>query len=235
MKIEIWSDVVCPWCYIGKRKFEKALAEFPQAGYIEVEWKSFQLSPETRTDTTITIYDYLSRRMGVSLERAQQMNDHVTEIAAGVGLTYHMGKVTVANTFNAHRLIHFAKSQGKQGEMKERLLKAYFTDCENIDDYKTLARLASEIGLDSNKTMEVLESGTYTGEVKADIEEARQLRISGVPFFVIDRKYGISGAQETTVFLQTLDKAFTEWVQNNPGSNLQVIDGKVCRPGGECD
>lgn len=235
MKIEIWSDVVCPWCYIGKRRFEEALAQFPHKDRIEVEWKSFQLDPAAVTDTTISTQQHLAEKYGVSEERAQQMTDNVTKIASTVGLDYNLDNALTVNTINAHRFIHYAKTQGKQDEAKERLLKAHFVENKNVDDYPTLIELGKEIGLDGDAVSEILESGAYTNAVKADISEAQTLGIKGVPFFVLDRKYGISGAQETATILENLDKAFTEWVEKHPDNGLEIIDGKVCKPGGICE
>lgn len=235
MKIEIWSDVVCPWCYIGKRRFEAALAEFPHKDRIEVEWKSFQLDPTTVTDPTISTKQHLAEKYGVSEERAQEMTDNVTQVAATVGLNYNLDGALTVNTINAHRFIHFAATQGKQDEAKERLLKAHFVENKNVDDFPTLIELGKEIGLDEKSVAEILESGAYNKEVKADILEAQSLGIKGVPFFVLDRKYGISGAQESSTILENIEKAFTEWVENNPDNGLQIIDGKVCTPGGICE
>lgn len=235
MKIEIWSDVVCPWCYIGKRRLEEALEQFPNGEYLEIEWKSYQLDPEMETDTSLNIHQYLADKKGMTLDQAKAMGNHVAEVAKSVGLTYHFEKTIPVNTINAHRLIHFAHSENKQGEMKERLLKAYFMEGQNLDDFAVLTQLASEVGLDKTKTKDMLETGLYMNEVNHDIMEGRQLGLRGVPFFVFDRKYGISGAQETSVFTNTLNTAFTEWLESNPQKTLEVIDGKVCTPDGKCD
>ena len=235
MKIEIWSDVVCPWCYIGKRRFEEALAEFPYKDRIEVEWKSFQLDPTAVTDTSISTKQRLAEKYGVTEERAQEMTDNVVQVAATVGLNYNLDNALTVNTINAHRFIHYAQTQGKQDRAKERLLKAHFVENKNVDHYPTLIELGKEIGLDENAVSEMLESGAFTKAVKADISEAQTLGIKGVPFFVLDRKYGISGAQESATILENLNKAFAEWVEKNPDNGLQIIDGKVCTPGGICE
>lgn len=235
MKIEIWSDVVCPWCYIGKRRLEEALEQFANKEYLEIEWKSYQLDPEMETDTSLNIHQYLADKKGMTLDQAKAMGNHVAEVAKSVGLTYHFEKTIPVNTINAHRLIHFAHSENKQGEMKERLLKAYFMEGQNLDDFAVLTQLASEVGLDETETKDMLETGLYMNEVNRDIMEGRQLGLRGVPFFVFDRKYGISGAQETSVFTNTLNTAFTEWLESNPQKTLEVIDGKVCTPDGKCD
>jgi predicted DsbA family dithiol-disulfide isomerase len=222
MKIEIWSDVMCPFCYIGKRKFEKALSEFPERDKIELEWKSFQLAPDMKTTLGKTIHQYLAEHKGFSLEDAKRMNDHVTALAAKVGLTYNFDKSVVANSFNAHRFSHLAKTKGKQNEAEEKLFHAYFTDGENIDDYNTLKKLGEEIGLEPMDIRTALEKGAFAEDVKADIEEAHQLGVNGVPFFVFDRKYAVSGAQESQAFTQVLTKSFEEWKKEN--TNTITID-----------
>jgi predicted DsbA family dithiol-disulfide isomerase len=222
MKIEIWSDVMCPFCYIGKRKFEKALSEFPERDKIELEWKSFQLAPDMKTTLGKTIHQYLAEHKGFSLEDAKRMNDHVTALAAKVGLTYNFDKSVVANSFNAHRFSHLAKTKGKQNEAEEKLFHAYFTDGENIDDYNTLIKLGEEIGLEPMDIRTALEKGAFAEDVKADIEEAHQLGVNGVPFFVFDRKYAVSGAQESQAFTQVLTKSFEEWKKEN--TNTITID-----------
>jgi predicted DsbA family dithiol-disulfide isomerase len=214
MKIEIWSDVMCPFCYIGKRRFEKALAEFPENVKVEVEWKSFQLSPNIKTDPSINIHQFLAKHKGMSLDEAKQMNDQVTQMAAKEGLVYNFDKSVVANSYNAHRFVHFAKTNDKQDEAEEKLFEAYFTNGKNIDDYETLIELGLAIGLDQTKLREVLNNGEYGDEVNGDIAEAQALGIRGVPFFVFDRKFAVSGAQEKSAFRQALDKAFEESAKN---------------------
>jgi predicted DsbA family dithiol-disulfide isomerase len=218
MKIEIWSDVMCPFCYIGKRKFEAALELFPDKNNIEIIWKSFQLSPDMKTDPGKNINQYLAIHKGIALQEAKAMNDRVTQMAAQVGLVYNFDKAIVANSFNAHRFSHFAKQSGKQNEAEEQLFKAYFTDGKNTDDFTTLLALGAEIGLDTIALKTVLETNMYAEDVKADINEARQVGVRGVPFFVFDRKYAVSGAQETQVFLQTLEKSIEEWRKEKPHS-----------------
>src|SRR5690606_31680586 len=197
----IWSDVMCPFCYIGKRKFEKALEQFPERNSVEIEWKSFQLSPNMQTDLSMNINQYLAKHKGISLAEAGQLNDQVTQMAAGVGLEYHFDRSVVANSFNAHRFAHFAKANGKQDQAEEMLFKAYFTDGKNIDDYNVLIQLGEEIGLEPGALKLALETGQYADAVNSDIEQAKSLGIRGVPFFVFDRKAAVSGAQQTPVFL----------------------------------
>ena len=211
MQVEIWSDVMCPFCYIGKRKFENALAQFPDKDKIEIVWKSFQLAPDMKTDPTKKIDQYLAEHKGMSLQDAKRMNDQVTRMAEQVGLVYNFDRSIVANSFNAHRFSHFAKQYGKQNEAEEKLFRAYFTEGKNIDDNETLIRLGEELGLDTSALKTALENGTYADDVRKDIYEAQQVGVRGVPFFVFNRKYAVSGAQQSQVFLQTLEKSFTEW------------------------
>lgn len=235
MKVEIWSDVMCPFCYIGKRRFEKALDQLPGKENIEVIWKSYQLNPELQTDPTKNINQYLSEVKGMSLERAAQLNQQVTEMAAGEGLQYKLDKAIIANSLNAHRFSHFALSKNKQDEAEEQLFKAYFTEGKNTDDIDILINLGTAIGLDPKKLREVLESDRYTEEVRMDIQESVRLGVRGVPFFVFDRKYAVSGAQEIPVFLQNLKKSFEEWKQEHPDTTLKIQEGSVCKPDGTCD
>jgi predicted DsbA family dithiol-disulfide isomerase len=207
MKIEIWSDIMCPFCYIGKRKFEAALSQFEGRDDVEIEWKSYQLSPDMVTDPTKNINQYLSEHKGISLQEAARMNAYVTDMAAKEGLTYNFDKTIVANSFKAHCFAHFAKQHGKQDEAEEKLFSAYFTEGLNLDDDAVLLKLGEDIGLDTTALSAALDSGMYADEVRADVTEAEQLGVRGVPFFVFDRKYAVSGAQDVKVFLQTLEKA----------------------------
>jgi len=235
MKVEIWSDVMCPFCYIGKRKFEKALSEFSDRDKIELEWKSFQLAPDMKTTPGKNIHQYLAEHKGFSLEDAKRMNDLVTALAAKVGLTYNLDTSIVANSFNAHRFSHFARTKGKQNEAEEKLFHAYFTDGKNIDDIDTLVQLGNEIGLEPMDVRTSLETGAFAEDVKADIEEAHQLGVNGVPFFVFNRKYAVSGAQESQAFTEVLTKSFEEWSKENTNTIKEVADGQVCTPDGECN
>jgi predicted DsbA family dithiol-disulfide isomerase len=234
MKVEIWSDIMCPFCYIGKRKFETAFTQFPHKDKVQLVWKSFQLAPDLKTQPGKNIHQFLSEHKSISIEQAKAMNDHVTQMASQVGLVYNFDKSIVANSFNAHRFTHFAKQQGKQNEAEELLFRSYFTDGKNIDDYQTLIQLGVEIGLDIASLKAALENGSYADDVRADIIEAQQLGVTGVPFFVLDRKYAISGAQESQTFLETLTKAYEEWQKHNPEAGLEIVEGQRCTPEGEC-
>lgn len=235
MKIEIWSDVVCPFCYIGKRKLEKALNQFPHKDQIEIEWKSFQLNPDQVTDPSLNSLEYLSKSKGWSMPQTIQITQQVVEMAKQEGLDFQMDKTVVANTRNAHRLIHLAKESGKGGEMKELLLEAYFTDGKNVDAPETLLALGLEIGLNEAEIKEVLTSKKFDQKVEEDIYESRQIGVRGVPFFVLDRKFGISGAQADEVFDQTLQKAWDDYVKENPVLDIaQGNSDSTCEIDGDC-
>jgi len=216
MKIEIWSDVMCPFCYLGKRKFENALAQFADKEYIEVEWKSFQLNPSLVTNTGISIQQYLSEHKGMSVAQAQQSGNYITKAGQAVGLTYNYDKIVVANTFRAQQLLKFAHTQGKQNDMEERLFEAFFAEGQNVNELSTLVQLASEVGLETAGLHQALENNKYAAQVQADVAEANALGIHGVPYFVFNRKLAVNGAQESAVFLDTLRKAFAGWAKDHP-------------------
>jgi predicted DsbA family dithiol-disulfide isomerase len=234
MKVEIWSDIMCPWCYIGKRRFEQALNAFEHRDKVEIIWKSFQLNPEMKTDPDKNIIEYLSETKGWTVDYSQQMHDHVTGLAKQEGLTYNFDHAVVANSFDAHRLIQLAKKNGLGDAAEERLFKAYFTEGQNIADHAVLVRLGTEIGLDGTMVSEMLKSKTNAAEVKNDIAEAQQLGVRGVPFFVLDRKYGVSGAQQAEVFASALKQAWEEWKKQNDNTALETNAGAVCTPGEPC-
>ncbi len=204
MKVEIWSDVVCPWCYIGKRRFETALERFEHRGEVEVEYRSFELNPNAPSEVDGSLEEGLARKYGLSLEQARALNARVVEAAAGEGLQYRFDIAKRGNTFDAHRLLHLAASDGLQAAMKERLMAAYFLEGRAIGDPETLVELAGEVGLDPRRARAALESGEFATDVRADEREATELGITGVPFFVIDRRYGVSGAQPPEVMLKAL-------------------------------
>jgi predicted DsbA family dithiol-disulfide isomerase len=212
MKVEIWSDVVCPWCYIGKRRFERALEQFEGRDEVEVEWRSFQLNPDQPKGAVDDHDTYLARKMGASREQIAQMNERLVGLAAAEGLDYHFDTYRVINTIDAHRVLHFAKARGKGTEAHERLLRAQLVEGQHLEDYATLARLAGEIGLDEGEAADALTSGDYGDSVALDFEEAYALGVNAVPFFVFDRKYGIPGAQPAEVFLSALRQVANEAV-----------------------
>ena len=203
MKVEIWSDIVCPWCYIGKRRFETALADFDHP--VEIEWRSFQLDPEFPRGKAIPVYDALAEKFGGGREQVREMTGRVKDLAAIEGLDYDFEHGVMVNTFDAHRLAHHAKSQGLGPEMHERLMRAQLIEGQTLSDVDTLVRLAEEIGVEGAGP--VVTSDQYTADVDADIQQARLLGATGVPFFVLDRKYGVSGAQPAEVFAQALRQA----------------------------
>ena len=229
MIIEVWSDVVCPWCYIGKRRLESALAEFPHE--VEVVWRSFQLDPGAPTVPTETVAESLGRKYGGGPEAGGRMIDNVEAVAAEEGLVYRLHHAQRANTVDAHRLLHLALEQGGpalQGEVKEALLAAYFTDARNVADHAELRDVTVGAGVDPERVDAALASDEYLAEVYADIEQAQAYGASGVPFFVIDKKYGVSGAQPADTFRQVLDRA---WSDAHP--TLEVVGaGDACGPDG---
>ncbi|RYZ31461.1 MAG: DsbA family oxidoreductase [Propionibacteriaceae bacterium] len=214
VKVDIWSDVQCPWCYIGKRKFEDGAAQF--GGGVEVEYHSFELSPDTPVDYEGTALEYLSERKGMPVAQVTEMLERVTGIASTVGLDFDYEHVHQTNTVKAHELIHFAKSKGRQLDMKERLLKAYFVEGRHVGRVDDLADLGAEIGLDRAEVVAALEAETFLPDVKADVAQAAAYGIHGVPFFVIDGKYGVSGAQDPVAFAEVLRQARAERDEASP-------------------
>lgn len=215
MLIEVWSDIACPFCYIGKRRLQGALARFAQRDDVRVEWRSFQLQPQLVTDASRRINEYLATTKGMPMTQVEQMQARVQEMGASEGITFAMDRVVVANTFNAHRLLQWAQAEGRGDAMKDRLLQAYFTEGANVDDAVTLQALAVEVGLDDTQAAALLAGDAFADEVRRDMAEARQNRISGVPFFVFDQKYAVSGAQPPELFDQALARAYAEW-QSSP-------------------
>lgn len=204
IKVDIWSDIQCPWCYIGKRKFEAAVAA--TGADVEVEYHSFELAPDTPVDFAGTPLDYLSERKGIAPAQAQTMIDRVVDIAASVDLDYHYETIHQTNTVLAHELLHLAKARGRQAELKERLLAAYFVEGRHVGRVEDLADLATEVGLDRDEVVAALTDHRYLADVKADVAQAAAYGINGVPFFVFDSTYGVSGAQETATFQQVLEQ-----------------------------
>lgn len=210
MKVEIWSDIACPWCYIGRRRFEKALSQFEHREQVEVIWRSFQLDPGAPRDYSGNVNDMLAQRYGMSRAQAESAHARVTELAAQEGLEYHLERAHPVNSLDAHRLIHLAAQHHLQGEMKERLQRAYFTDGLVVSDHDTLVQLAGEVGLDENEARQILESDAFAAEVRAEGRRAQMLGSNGVPFFVFDEKYAISGAQPVGVFTSAFARAWAD-------------------------
>ena len=205
MVVEIWSDVVCPWCYIGKRRFEAAVAQFD--GDVEVVWRSFELDPGAPATREHSAAEHLASKYGMSVEQAEASHAQMTELAAQEGLEYHFEKARGGNSFDAHRLIHLAAAHGKQAEAQERVMRAYFTEGVAIGDREQLVALAADLGLDPDEARGVLESDAYADAVREDEHLAQRIGIQGVPFFVLGRRYGVSGAQPADVLVQALEKA----------------------------
>jgi predicted DsbA family dithiol-disulfide isomerase len=210
MKVEIWSDVVCPWCYVGKRRFETALASFEHRADVEVHWRSFELDPDAPAIREGDPLQRLVDKYGMTRAQAVAGEARLTDMAAAEGLEFHLDKTRSGNTFDAHRLIHLGAEKGIQDAVKERFMLAYFTQSEPVGDPETLTRLAVDAGLDETDVKAVLTSDLYAADVTADEQQAAAYGISGVPFFVVDGRYGVSGAQPPDVLLQTMRTAYAE-------------------------
>ena len=231
VKVEIWSDVVCPWCYLGKRRFESALERFEHKADVDVRWRSFELDPAAPAVREGDPVQRLADKYGMSRAQAQAKNEQLTMLAAAEGLEYHLDQVRSGNTFDAHRVLHLAADNGVQDAVKERFMRAYFTEREPVGDHETLTRLAVEAGLDDTAVREVLASDRYAVDVRGDEEQAAAYGISGVPFFVVDERYGVSGAQSADVLLATLQRA---WAEANPLTMVVDDDADESCQGDSC-
>jgi len=233
VKVEVWSDVVCPWCYIGKRHLEEALTRFSHADRVTVEWRSFELDPRSPGRVGLTMSQILRRKYGMTEDQAEAANDRMTALAAGVGLEYHLDRVQAGNTFDAHRLIHLAATRDRADAMKERLFAAYFTEGQSIGDPAVLTRLATEVGLDPSEAESTLHGDAFASDVRRDESRATSLGVRGVPFFVIDESVGVSGAQPADVLLGALERA---WSDSHPMTLAdhtgvdEACAGGVCSP-----
>ena len=232
MEVKIWSDVRCPFCYIGKKKFEKALEDFPQKDKVKITWKSFQLDPSLQTDPDSNTVDYFVRTKGVSEAQAKQMLSGATKMAREAGIDFNLEETVLANSFKAHRLIQLAKSKGLGNEIEEALFKVHFEEVKNIDDLEVLVKAGSSIGLDAQEVRTTLESDAFAYEVKQDEMEARNIGVRGVPFFVFNDKYAVSGAQPSEAFLEVLEKA---WKEFQPKTDLEITEGDSCSTDGQCN
>jgi predicted DsbA family dithiol-disulfide isomerase len=229
MKVEIWSDVMCPFCYIGKRKFELALEKFEAREQVEIVWKSFELNPELKTSTSKSLFNYLAETKSWSMAQTQETCAYVTNLAAEVGLDFRFATAVVANSRQAHRLTHLAKANGVQHALKELLFRAYFTESKNTDDLETLVALGKQAGLNETEIRTVLNSDGFLMAVLDDEREAQQLGIRGVPYFVFDRKFAVSGAQSSGTFLKALNQAYQQ-------QTLVVnTSGEACDVDGNCE
>ncbi|TGE21707.1 DsbA family oxidoreductase [Hymenobacter aquaticus] len=224
MQLEIWSDIMCPFCYIGKRRLETALAQFPHRDDLTITWRSFELDPTMQTTPGQSIHELLAERKGVSVEQGRQMNAHMAQVAREVGLDFDFDQVVPVNTFLAHRFLHLAARHGRQDAAKERVLAAYFTEGRNVADLDTLAELGAELGLDPAEIRETLQTDAYAQEVRHDEYQARQIGVRGVPYFVFDNKYAVSGAQPSELFLEVLDKV---WEEKHPAPQV-LASGPAC-------
>jgi protein disulfide-isomerase len=235
LTIEIWSDVACPFCYIGKTNFENALNSFAKKDDIEVVWRSFILDPTLPEVNNKNLYESLSEKKGLSMDQVMQMTEGVQAMATRAGLQMNFDEAQAVNTFKAHRVLQLAKKNGKGGALKEALLEAYFTQGANVADASTLKSIAGKVGLSPEEVVQALEQNEYAEAVNDDVAEARSLGINGVPYFVIDRKYGISGAQPPEAFSQALERAYQEWSNTNKSQLEEVKSGSSCEPSGNCD
>jgi protein disulfide-isomerase len=232
LKVQIWSDIMCPYCYIGKRRIEGALAQFPHAANVEIEWKSFQLDASFIASEDDNMVEHLAEKYRKDKEWAQEMMDSMTQNAKNSGLDFHFEKAIMANSFNAHRLLHLAKKHQLSDPLEELLFKAYLTDGKNINDLDTLTQLGIEAGLNKTEIEAVLHSDEFAEAVKEDIQMAQNVGVQGVPFFVFDNKYAVSGAQHVETFVKTLEKVWEEGdfdskitVLNSNNENSCDIDG----------
>lgn len=234
LKVQIWSDIMCPYCYIGKRRIEGALAQFPHADQVEIEWKSFQLDASFIASEDDNMVEHLAEKYRKDKVWAQEMMDSMTENAKNSGLDFHFEKAIMANSFNAHRLLHLAKKHNKSDELEELLFKAYLTEGKDVNNLETLSNLGIEAGLDKTEIETLLHSDTYAEAVKKDIEMAQNVSVQGVPFFVFDNKYAVSGAQHVETFVKTLEKVWEEGDFKPTVTLLETNDGSSCGING-CD
>lgn len=230
MKVEIWSDIVCPFCYIGKRKFENALNAFDRNEPIEIVWHSYQLDPDLIPVKGQSVDQYLAIKKGVSLEKGKEMNDYMSGIAKGVGLEYNFDKAIVNNTMNAHRLLHLAKKEAVQNDVKEKLFAAYYTHGKDVGDTEVLIEVGESAGLNVDEIRNMLNSNEYLREVRIDQLRGEQIGVEGVPFFVFNNKYAVSGAQSAEVFANVLEKV---WEEEKP--LVEVTAAGFCTAEGVCN
>lgn len=235
VKVEIWTDVMCPFCYIGKRKFEAGLAGFAHKDKVEVVWKSYQLNPDLKTDASVSLHAYMAGRKGVSMEEAAAMSEGAMQKATTVGLNYNMDKVIPANTLKAHQFAHFAKKHGVQSSAEELLFRSYFIDGKNVDNVSTLLQLVEELGLSAEEFKLAMDKQCYLADVKADMEEAKELGIRMIPHFMVNRKYVVSGSYDSQTFTDILTKAYDEGKQSSSPSTIETFNGESCTTDGNCN
>lgn len=235
MKINIWSDIRCPFCYIGKRKFEEALSQFEHKDKVEVTWKSYELDPELKTDASVSTLEYLASNKQMPIEQVKQLFAHAKKAGEEVGLSMNLEGSIPANSRNAHRLTHLANSKSNEmgNQLTENLFKAHFTETKNIEDKEVLVALGVEVGLEENEILELLASDANAYEVRQDQMEAANIGVKGVPFFVLHKKFAISGAQPSEVFLDTLKKAWHYYKEDQ--KPMQILSGASCDVDGNCE
>jgi predicted DsbA family dithiol-disulfide isomerase len=231
LKLEVWSDIACPWCYVGKRRLESALKQFPHAAEVQVTWRAFELDPGAarERDRSVSQAEFIARKYGISVAQAQKSSDNLVAVAKTEGLAFDFHHIRSGNTFDAHRLVHLGAERGLQDAVKERMMKAYFEQGELMSDHGTLLRLAVESGLSEREATDVLATDTYSKEVRKEEAEARELGISGVPCFVFDRHSAVSGAQPAEVILKALEQA---WSDRAGAEAPELTEGAVCGPEG---
>jgi len=236
LRIDIWSDIACPWCYVGKRRLEQALARFPHRADVDIVWRAFELDPSAPRvrDPAQSYAERLGKKYGTPTVQAQAMIDRMVATAAGDGIAMRFDIIRSGNTFDAHRLLHLAHERGVQDALKERLFLAYLTEGQAIGEPDVLRPLAVEVGLDAREVDELLAGDGGAAEVRRDQALARELGISGVPFFVLAGRLGVSGAQPADVLLAALDRAWRELVPSEPSEIEPIVEGAVCGPDG-CD
>ena len=227
VELEVWSDIACPWCYVGKRRLEAALKRFPHSAEVKLVWRAFELDPGAPRERPrdVSHVEFIARKYGMSVAQAQKSTDHLLQLASAEGLSFDFVNIRSGNTFDAHRLVRLGLDRGRQDAVKERMLKAYFEQGELMSDHGTLVRLASEAGLDAAEATDVLAADTYAADVRADEARARELGITGVPCFVFDRQFAVSGAQSSEVMLNALSQA---WSDRAPAPEL--AEGAACGP-----
>lgn len=234
MKVDIWSDIRCPFCFVGKKKFEKALSQFPSSDKIELVWHSFQLDPSLVTQPETNPYEYFSKAKGISIEQAKSMHEHAKKAGREAGIDFNFDNSKVANSLKGHLLIQLAKTKNLANEVEEALFEAQFLNGKNIDDDETIVEIGKSVGLAENEIRETLNSDEMRYMVSQDQQLANKLGINAVPFFVFNDKYGVSGAQQPELFLEVLEKSFNEFSAGDKGLKI-LNEGESCDVDGNCN
>lgn len=235
MIVEVWSDIMCPFCYIGKKNYESALKQFHGSKNVKLIWRSFQLNPLlSNKPPYLSTIEYLKEYKGIPPSQAKQMFNHITETGKSCNINFNFDKSIITNTFDGHRLMHLARYKDLDGHVSEELFNAHFVEGKNIGDFKTLIEIGKKVGLDENEVSEMLNSDKYKDEVKKEIDDAYRKGIQGVPYFVFDGKFAVSGAREPEIFLQALEKSFSGWKNENTSTDSEVIEGSTCNMDGQC-